>query len=69
MNKNKLVKLFYSKKNICCKCGWILVDNTGLGLGSSFILDTEGNFYCTNCDGEFVDGDERIFEAEFVLNK
>ena len=34
-------------------------------LGSIFVLDYDGNFYCINCDNIFDDVDERIFEAEF----
>jgi hypothetical protein len=27
-------------------------------------MDYNGNFYCTECDKEFLDGDERIFDLE-----
>jgi hypothetical protein len=27
-------------------------------------MDYEGNFYCTECDKEFLEGDERIFEFD-----
>lgn len=60
----ELLALYNSKKGVCCKCGCTLEDNNGQ-LGSVFVLDRAGNFYCTNCDGEFEDGDENIFEAEF----
>lgn len=64
MEKIDLLKLYHSHTNVCCKCGRILEDANG-ELGSVFVLDHNGNFYCMDCDKEFEDGDERIFEAEF----
>ena len=65
MEIKDLLKLYHSHKGNCCRCGCELCDNTGFGLGSVFVLDYDGNFYCANCDGEFIDNDARIFEAEF----
>lgn len=60
----ELRRLYYSDTARCCKCGTALSDANGM-VGSVFVMDKEGNFYCTNCDGDFEDGDERIFEPEF----
>lgn len=64
MKNDNLVKLYRSHKASCCKCGCTLEDNTGLGLGAIFALDRAGNFYCMNCDSDFEDGDNRIFDYE-----
>lgn len=58
----KLLNLYYQRKANCCKCGCELKAVPGQPLGSTFVLDWKGNYYCMNCDGEFGDGDERIFE-------
>lgn len=58
-----LLKLYHSHKANCCKCGCSL--ESPLDLGSVFVLDYDGNFYCMGCDEIFSDADERIFEAEF----
>lgn len=63
MKIKNLLKLYHSHKARCCKCDCAL--ESELDLGSVFVLDHDGNFYCMNCDSEFHDGDERIFEAEF----
>lgn len=64
----ELLKLYNSHKANCCNCGCELSDETGFGLGSIFILDKRGDFYCTNCDHIFSDseGDERIFDADLA---
>lgn len=62
MNKAELVKRYNSHKDECCKCGCLLTASTYLG--EFFVMDYDGNFYCTNCDGEFEDYDERIFEPD-----
>lgn len=56
--------LYYAPDAFCCKCGIHLTDANGM-VGSVFVMDKCGNFYCCNCDKEFEDGDERIFEPEF----
>lgn len=61
MNHSELRRLYNSSKNKCCKCGCNLEDVNGK-LGSVFVLDTDGNFYCMNCDSEFEEGDERIYD-------
>lgn len=58
-----LLKLYHSHRANCCNCGCSLESDNSLG--SVFILDYNGNFYCMNCDNIFEEGDERIFEAEF----
>lgn len=63
MKIKSLLKLYHSHKANCCKCGCALESDDDLG--SVFVLDYNGKFYCMNCDSEFEDVDERIFEAEF----
>lgn len=65
MEFKELYEKLHSKHGFCCKCGCELEDCTGIGLGNIFILDIDGNFYCTDCDGEFEDGDERIVDGDF----
>lgn len=62
MNKTQLLKIYHSKHDNCCKCGADLTSS--ISLGYFFIMDYDGNFYCTECDQEFLDGDERIFEPD-----
>lgn len=63
MRVKKLLKLYHSHKAQCCKCGCTL--ESVQDLGSVFVLDYKGKFYCMNCDIVFNDVDARIFEAEF----
>ena len=60
MNEDELIRLYHSHKANCCKCGCYL--ESDFDLGSIFVLDCNGNFYCTNCDNIFDDIDDRIFE-------
>lgn len=60
MNEDELIRLYHSHKANCCKCGCYL--ESDFDLGSIFVLDYDGNFYCTNCDNIFDDIDDRIFE-------
>ena len=60
METEKLLELYRSHRGHCCKCGCYL--ESELDLGSIFVLDYDGNFYCINCDNIFDDIDERIFE-------
>lgn len=60
----ELNALYFSDKAECCRCGCHLEDNTGNGIGSVFVLDKHGRFYCMNCDSDFEDGDERIFDSD-----
>ena len=62
MTKTQLLERYNSNHDECCKCGCVLTASSFLG--EFFIMDYEGNFYCTECDIEFVDGDERIFEPD-----
>ena len=63
MNAQDLRKLYFSEKSNCCICGCNLIDATGSGLGSVFVLDKDGKFYCTKHDNQFHNGDERIFKT------
>lgn len=62
MTRTELIKKYHSRSDHCCKCGATL--SSTISLGYFFIMDYNGNFYCTECDQEFLDGDERIFELE-----
>lgn len=64
LSNRELRDLYYGSSGRCCKCGTYLTDKNNM-IGSVFVLDKCGNFYCMNCDKEFEDGDERIFEPEF----
>ena len=59
-----LKKLYNSNKATCCKCRCALQTTPGFPIGSVFVLDLDGNFYCMGCDAEFEDGDERIFDED-----
>lgn len=60
IQKKELKKLYFAHKGNCCKCGAFLASDNPLG--SFFILDRSGNFYCSDCDSEFEDGDPRIVD-------
>lgn len=60
--KAELLKKYHSRFGHCCKCGATL--SSTISMGYFFIMDYNGNFYCTECDKEFLDGDERIFEPD-----
>ena len=62
MTKIELMKRYNSNKDECCKCGCLLTASSCLG--EFFVMDYDGNFYCTDCEDEFEDGDERIFEPD-----
>ncbi len=68
LSEEELKALYNSSVNHCCKCGCRLEDANGR-LGSVFVLDKKGNFYCMNCDGDFEDVDDRIYDDpdEFFL--
>ena len=59
----ELFKRYNSKKAKCAICGKTLISFGDEPLGLYFVLDKSGNFYCTDCDSEFEDGDNRIFDA------
>ena len=63
MDIDQLLDLYHSHRAECCKCGCYL--ESDFDIGSIFVLDYDGNFYCMNCDNIFDDVDDRIFEAEF----
>lgn len=62
MSKTALLKKYHSRFDHCCKCGAAL--SATISLGYFFVMDYNGNFYCSECDQEFLDGDERIFELD-----
>lgn len=64
--RRELIKLYKSHKQYCTVCGMALLVENGV-LGDYFVLDKEGQYYCTACeDKTFELGDERIFEIEFA---
>ena len=63
MDIDQLLDLYHSHRAECCKCWYYL--ESDFDIGSIFVLDYDGNFYCMNCDNIFDDVDDRIFEAEF----
>lgn len=60
MKKRELERLYHCHKAHCCKCGCQLTSE--MSLGDFFVLDYDGNYYCMDCDDEFSDYDERIFD-------
>lgn len=62
MTKVELMKSYNSQKDECCECGCLLTASTYLG--QFFVMDCDGNFYCTDCEDKFEAGDERIFEPD-----
>jgi hypothetical protein len=66
MSKTAFLKKYHSRFDHCCKCGAAL--SATISLGYFFVMDYNGNFYCTECDKEFIDGDERIFEPDLEDN-
>lgn len=59
-----LKKLYRQSKSRCCKCGCSLETVPGFPLGTMFVLDKSGNYYCSNCDVIFEDGDSRIYDED-----
>lgn len=49
---------------LCHCCGTLLETAHGDPLINYFVMDVQGNFYCTDCDSRFEDGDERIYCEE-----
>lgn len=48
-----------------CHCCGILIETAhGDPLSDYFVMDIQGNFYCTRCDEIFEDEDERIYEED-----
>lgn len=62
MTKENLMKRYRTTEAYCCNCGCKL--KSSVDLGSVFVMDYYGNFYCMGCDSIFEDGDERIFEID-----
>lgn len=62
MSTSELLKKYNTNAARCCKCGCKLTSADELPLGAVFVLDRNGDFYCTNCDDIFDDIDDRIFE-------
>ena len=62
MTRQELIDKYNSTKGVCCKCGATL--SATISLGHFFVMDKQGQFYCTECDGEFEDGDERVFNPD-----
>lgn len=49
----------------CAGCGCLLHTNSREDvLSNYFIMDREANFYCTDCEQDFADGDERIYSPD-----
>jgi hypothetical protein len=49
----------------CAGCGCLLHTNSREDvLSNYFIMDKEANFYCTECEQDFADGDERIYSPD-----
>ena len=64
MTFNELQIKYNSHKAVCSVCGKSLETSEEAGpIGQYFVLDKNGNFYCSDCDSEFEDGDERIFDT------
>lgn len=65
MTYNELKEKYNSHKANCAVCGKTLETSDAAGaLGQYFVLDKEGNFYCADCDIDFEDGDDRIFDPD-----
>ena len=62
MTKAELMKRYNTQNGECCECGCVLTASSYLG--QFFVMDYNGNFYCTECEDKFEDGDERIFEPD-----
>jgi hypothetical protein len=63
MTFNELQEKYNSHKAVCVVCGKSLETSQEAGpLGQYFVMDKDGNFYCTDCDIDFEDGDDRIFD-------
>lgn len=56
-----LEKTYHCTSSFCCGCGTRLSTNWGEPLGRYFVMDNNGRFYCTNCDKQFENNDERIY--------
>lgn len=63
MTREELLHRANGHKADCCKCGCYLTSKCA-PIAAVFVMDREGNFYCTECDAEFEDGDERIFDLD-----
>ena len=63
MDKSILFQMANQHRADCCKCGCYL-ESKYAPIAAVFVMDKQGNFYCTDCDGEFEDGDERIFDLD-----
>lgn len=65
MTFNELQEKYNSHKAVCSVCGKSLETSKEAGpIGQYFVLDKEGNFYCTDCDIDFEDCDDRIFDPD-----
>lgn len=58
-----LHRLYHKRRARCSECG-CRISSIGVPLGSIFVLDKNGNYYCMHCDDRFEDGDERIYDEE-----
>ena len=63
MRREELLRRANSHQAFCCNCESVLL-STYAPIAAVFIMDKKGNFYCKDCDSEFVDGDERIFDLD-----
>ena len=62
MTNGELKKLYNIRKATCCNCGCGL--EALMPLGTVFVLDVYGNYYCSDCNHIFEDGDERIYDED-----
>ena len=63
-HKQHLEERYHRTSGQCCTCGVHLKTEWGEPLGRYFVMDTQGRFYCMNCDKHFGEGDEEIYVPE-----
>lgn len=62
MTDEQLHELYNTDIAVCSVCGCFLESACGAPLGSIFVLDKNGHYYCMNCDSKFENGDENIYD-------
>lgn len=63
-HKQEMEKIYHRTSDYCCQCGTHISTAYGEPLGRYFVMDTQGRFYCMNCDKHFGEGDEEIYVPE-----
>ncbi len=66
MRREELLRRANVHQAVCCNCECVLYSKFA-PLAAVFVMDRKGNFYCTDCDVEFEDGDERIFDPDIEV--